>query len=776
MRFQNGQWLQKEGVKYFSGKHIWETKIEKSVVAGEEIEELVFLTPSTRINHNGDTLGGVVLEIRVSIPAEEVIRLRAIHYRGEINHGPNFELKLNNRKNIDYDETEAEFSVSSGNLTFKINKNDASISFCRDGEILATSKGDDLAYVKTDWQGDYYNDHKPGTNFFRSQFGIDIDETFYGFGEKFTPFVKNGQTVEIWNEDGGTSTDQSYKSIPFYLSSKGYGLLVNNSDKVEFEIATENVSKIALSVPGEELDYFFFNGPDLKDIVKRYTDMTGKPALPPQWSFGLWLSTSFTTKYDEETVMHFIDGMIEREIPLSVFHFDTSWMKEFHWTSFVWDKNKFPEPEKMIKKIHDKNIKTCVWINPYVGQASEIFDEGVKNGYFLKRENGDVWQWDMWQPGMAIVDFTNPEAVEWYKSGLRKLLDMGIDSFKTDFGERIPTDVVYHNGANPKKMHNYYTYLFNKTVFELLEEVKGKNEAVLFARSATVGGQQFPVHWGGDCWSNYPSMAESLRGGLSLTASGFGFWSHDIGGFEDKSTADVYKRWAAFGLLSTHSRLHGSTSYRVPWNYDDEAVDVVRYFTKLKMKLMPYIYSQAVKTHNTGVPMTRAMIFDYLDDKNVRYLDKQYLFGDSIIVAPVFNEEGISSVYLPAGKWTHFITGEELDIEDGKWINTKEDYFSLPIWVKENSIIPIRKTENDEVNKDFTSEFADDLAFELFNINTNQKVEVYDNNELLSVLNLELSEDGTEAKVSFEGKAAPVYIKDKIYNENAEEKEFTIKL
>jgi alpha-D-xyloside xylohydrolase len=212
----------------------------------------------------------------------------------------------------------------------------------------------------------------------------------------------------------------------------------------------------------------------------------------------------------------------------------------------------------------------------------------------------------MWQPGMAIVDFTNPKACDWFASKLELLLDMGVDCFKTDFGERIPTDVVYYDGSDPVKMHNYYTYLYNKVVFELLERKRGKGEAVLFARSATVGGQKFPVHWGGDCWSDYESMAESLRGGLSLTMSGFGFWSHDIGGFESTSTPDVYKRWCAFGLLSTHSRLHGSSSYRVPWAYDEEAVQVVKFFTRLKASLMPYLFRNAIETSKLGVPSMRS--------------------------------------------------------------------------------------------------------------------------------------------------------------------------
>jgi alpha-D-xyloside xylohydrolase len=413
--------------------------------------------------------------------------------------------------------------------------------------------------------------------YLHEQLSLGVGETVYGLGERFTPFVKNGQVVDIWNEDGGTSSEQAYKNIPFYLTNRGYGVLVNHSERVSFEVASEKVERVQFSVPGESLDYFLIYGPTPKEVLTRYTALTGRPALPPAWSFGLWLSTSFTTNYDEATVTNFVQGMADRDLPLHVFHFDCFWMKEFHWTNFEWDERVFPDPAGMLQRLKARGLRICVWINPYIAQRSALFAEGMANGYLVKRPNGDIWQWDRWQAGMGLVDFTNPAACRWFADKLRGLIDMGVDCFKTDFGERIPTEVVYHDGSDPVKMHNYYPYLYNKAVFETLEEALGKGQAVVFARSATVGGQQFPVHWGGDCTATFESMAESLRGGLSLCLSGFGFWSHDIGGFEQTAAAAVYKRWCAFGLLSSHSRLHGSSSYRVPWLFDEEAVDVLRF-------------------------------------------------------------------------------------------------------------------------------------------------------------------------------------------------------
>lgn len=678
MRFSNGCWLQKEGCSCFAPQEVYFSKVEDTKVT--------LCVPTYHVFNRGCTLGDINLTMEITSPEEEILRVRTYHHKGAIINTPSFEIEKEDVCKLNVNENDEEISITSGTLSMIITKKQFSIKYMRNGKVITTSTGRDLALMKTDWKGLAYDKGDETETYIRQMLSLSVDEKVYGMGERFTPFIKNGQTVDIWNEDGGTSTYQSYKNIPFYITNKGYGVFVNHPEKVSFEVATEMVTRTQFSVEGSYLDYFFINGPTMKDVLVRYTDLTGKPSLPAPWTFGLWLSTSFTTNYDEETVMSFVDGMLDRGIPLRTFHFDCFWMKEFHWTDFLWDDRVFPDPEGMLKRIKAKGLNICVWINPYIGQESAIFDEGMEKGYFIKRTNGHVWQWDMWQPGMAIVDFTNPEACEWYKGKLAKLVDMGVDCFKTDFGERIPTeDVAYYDGSDPVKMHNYYTYLYNKCVYDLLEEKRGKGQAVLFARSATAGGQKFPVHWGGDCWSDYESMEESLRGGLSLLMSGFGYWAHDIGGFESTSTADVYKRWVQFGLLSSHSRLHGSSSYRVPWAYDDEAVDVVREFTRLKAKLMPYLYTTAVETSKRGIPTMRAMVMEYPDDITCQYVDKQYMLGDNLLVAPIFNEEGIGKFYLPKGTWTDFFTGET--VEGEKWIEKAYDYHTLPLMVKENSIV-----------------------------------------------------------------------------------------
>jgi alpha-D-xyloside xylohydrolase len=676
MKFSDGYWQTREGIRVQNPVHIRDVQIDENT--------LNVYVACRRIERKGDTLNGTLLTIRFHSPRPDVIGIQLVHHEGRQNVGPEFPLLPSEGHTTHITNDEEQATLTSGGLSVVVRKKGAwKVDFFYDGKRITGSGPKGLAYITTDKK----------ESFVREQLDLGVGEYVYGLGERFTPFVKNGQVVDIWNEDGGTSSEQAYKNIPFYMSNRGYGVFVNHPERVSFEVASEVVSKVQFSVAGEDLNYYIIGGTTPKDVLSNFTDLTGKPALPPAWSFGLWLTTSFTTSYDEATVNSFIDGMSERELPLHVFHFDCFWMKEYQWCDFEWDKDVFPDPEGMLQRLKEKGLKICVWINPYIAQKSPLFAEGAKHGYLVRTAEGHVWQWDMWQAGMGLVDFTNPAAVEWFQGKLRRLLDMGVDCFKTDFGERIPTNVVYFDGSDPYKMHNFYTYLYNKAVFDLLVEARGENEAALFARSATAACQMFPVHWGGDCSANYDSMAESLRGGLSLSLSGFGFWSHDISGFESTATPDLYKRWVAFGLLSSHSRLHGGQSYRVPWLFDEEAVDVLRFFTNWKCRLMPYLFAAANDAHTLGIPMMRPMMLEFPDDPACDHLDRQYMLGDSLLVAPIFNDEADVRYYVPEGSWTHFFSGET--VEGGRWHKENHDYFSLPLLAKPNSIITIGN--NDQI-------------------------------------------------------------------------------
>ncbi|KQX86359.1 alpha-xylosidase [Streptomyces clavifer] len=692
MKFTDGFWQLRSGVHASYATEVRDVRLDEGRLAAYAAVK--------RVERRGDTLNAPLITVEAHAPAEGVIAVRLTHHAGKRPKGPDFELPGASARSAATVRTEgATAELTSGPLTLRLPTEGVfGLEFLDgDGRILTSAgrKGSAFATVAD------------GSHHMFAQLALGVGETVHGLGERFTPYVKNGQTVDMWQADGGTSSEQAYKNIPFYLSSRGYGVFVNHPGKVSFEVGSEAVGQVQFSVEDQTLEYFVVAGPTPKDVLARYASLTGLPALPPAWSFGLWLTTSFTTSYDEATVTSFVDGMAERGIPLSVFHFDCFWMREYQWCDFEWDPAVFPDPEGMLARLKAKGLRICVWINPYIGQKSALYAEGVEKGYFVRTPDGDIWQWDKWQAGMALVDFTDPEATAWFQGKLKGLLDQGVDGFKTDFGERIPTDVVWHDGSDAERMHNYYTHLYNKAVFEVLEEERGQGEAVLFARSATAGGQQYPVHWGGDCWSSFEAMAESLRGGLSLSLSGFGFWSHDIGGFEGTPDPAVFKRWLAFGLLSSHSRLHGSSSYRVPWEFGDEAVDVARQFTRLKHRLMPYLYGVAVEAHRTGVPMMRPLLLEFPEDPTARAADREYLLGPDVLVAPVFTEDGQVEYYVPEGTWTHLLTGDT--VTGPTWRRETHGFDSLPLLVRQGAVLALGA---DESRPD--GEWLDDLELRVF--------------------------------------------------------------
>lgn len=662
MKFNHGHWRLLPGTEAIYPVSIVDVRTEP---------DALIVTGYDRVIHSrGSYLEGTIITARFTSPLPDVIRVQITHFKGRQERLPTFDLDYTQSNPlVSTGQYEHQAWLKTGTLSVSIElQKEWRILFCRDGKYLTESTPRGLGLFI-----------RQGETYLREQLSLQPGEMVYGLGEHFGPFVKNGQAIDSWNEDGGTDSELSYKNVPFYLTNRGYGVLVNHPERVSFEVGSHLVSGVQFSVAEHRLDYYVFGGPTMKDVLNQYTTLSGRPALPPEWSFGLWLSTSFTTNYNEQDILANIDHMEALSIPIRVFHFDCFWMKPLTWCSFLWDRDNFPDPAGMLSRIKAKGIKVCVWINPYIAEASPLFAEGAAHGYLLHTLDGDVYQIDQWQPGLGLVDFTNPEARTWYASKLKTLIDMGVDAFKTDFGERIPTDVRYHDRSDPERMHNYYTYLYNQTVFDLLTDVKGDGEAVLFARSATCGSQKFPVHWGGDNSSTYPSMAETLRGGLSLGLSGFGFWSHDISGFTGTATADLYKRWVAFGLLSSHSRLHGNDSVRMPWLFDDESVEVLRFFNTLKTHLMPYLLNTAQEAHECGLPMMRAMILEFPDDPTCRYIDMQYMLGPALLVAPIFDESGEVSYYLPEGEWRNLFTGTTT--HGPGWYKEKHNYFSLPLWV-----------------------------------------------------------------------------------------------
>ena len=455
MRFTDGLWMHRSGLSIHNTHQMWEYRIEQ-----DRIKAFVLCHC---VEEADDYTAGTALEYTFSCPAPDMIAVDVVHFRGTTVKEPAFTLHYAKAEPQITDTAES-LVMENGRMRLVIRKSKQfAYDFYFDGRHLTGSENGSTAYIAdADYEADKVDDvnhrtpKKPymHTVYLRERLQLGIGEAIYGLGERFTPLIRNGQVLDIWNRDGGSNCDQGYKCVPFYLSNLGYGVLVNTPDYVRFDVGMESVRHVQFSVEDEKLSYIVVGGEDAKDVLSRYTALIGRSPVPPVWTFGLWLSTSWIPDSTEKTALAAIDKMHEYGIPLSVYHFDARWMDDFHDCNFIWS-DRFGDARHMIDEIHKRGIKVCVWINPYVSQISRLFAEGMEGGYFIKNKNGDVWQTDMWMCGTAYVDFTNPAAAKWYTSRLGEILDMGVDCIKTDFGERLPTDIVYSDGSNPRQMHNY---------------------------------------------------------------------------------------------------------------------------------------------------------------------------------------------------------------------------------------------------------------------------------------------------------------------------------
>lgn len=512
---------------------------------------------------------------------------------------------------------------------------------------------------------------------------LHMDEHIYGLGEHYTEFDKRGQSIRMRNFDTlGCRNASAYKNIPFYISTYGYGMFVNDYGIYDFEVGSRSGASISIRVPASQLEYYLIPGADLKEILSVYMNLTGPAALPPEWSFGLWYSTGFkgnSRKNVEADAVKFK----EYDIPVGVMHFDCYWLREDMWCDFVWDDAQYPERVDMLAKLHEQGFQVCLWINPYVTEVTEMFQEGSEKGYLVKNKEGQVYTADLWHsllPYCGVVDFTNPEAAAWYQQKIAALLEEGVDVLKTDFAEDIPEDAVFYNGKTGKEMRNIYSRLYNDAVFSVTCEKKGKENGLVWARSGCAGMQKYPVCWSGDPYSSYEGMAGTLRGGLSLAMSGVPFWSHDMGGFYGNVSEEIFVRWSQFGLFSSHSRLHGTTT-RQPWAYGEHILKIMKKFIDLRYALMPYITATARNCVEQGISFIRPLVLEHPDDPTVYPIYDQYYFGDRMLVCPVFGGDGaLRRLYLPEGTWTDYLTGE---IYEGmRWYERSCPLDYLPVFYK----------------------------------------------------------------------------------------------
>jgi alpha-D-xyloside xylohydrolase len=514
---------------------------------------------------------------------------------------------------------------------------------------------------------------------FNAAFTLSPGEKIFGCGESFTSFDKRGQKMVLWTDDAnGIQNQQMYKPIPFFMSNRGYGMFLHTSTPITLDFGNSFSGVNSMMVGDDELDLFVFIGTP-KEMLDEYTKLTGKSPLPPLWSFGLWMSRC--TYNNEKQVRNIASQLRADNIPCDVLHLDTGWFETDWECDYEFSKTRFTDPQKMLSDLKDEGFRVSCWQLPYFVPKNKLFPELVEKNLVVRDGKGNLPYED------AVLDFSNPKTVDWYQDKLAGLLKMGVSAIKVDFGEAAPTDGLYADGRTGFYEHNLYPLRYNQAVADITKKVTGDN--IIWARSAWAGSQRYPIHWGGDAESTDDGMSAELRGGLSFGLSGFSFWSHDVGGFTANSVEtmdkDLFARWLAFGMLSSHSRCHGEAP-KEPWNYGDAFMDEFRTIDEMKYRLMPYVYAQAKDCSEHGLPMVRALFVEFPDDPGSWRVDDEYLFGSTILVAPLMHEnETGRNVYLPPGTWIDYQTGKDYS---GGWQKIEAGKIPEIILVRDGTIIP----------------------------------------------------------------------------------------
>ena len=508
-------------------------------------------------------------------------------------------------------------------------------------------------------------------------FSLSANEKIFGCGESFTKLDKRGQIVNLFVTDPqGPETPAMYKPIPFFMSSRGYGMFMHTSAPVTCDFGTSYVGANKLFMGDETLDLFVFIGRP-KDVLNEYTEITGKAAMPPLWSFGTWMSR--ITYFEQKEGYEVAQKLRENKIPSDVIHFDTGWFETDWQCDYKFSPSRFSNPQKMIDDLKKQGFHISLWQLPYFTPKNKFFSEIIDKNLNVKNAKGEMPYED------AVLDFSSPETVKWYQDKLAGLLKMGVGAIKVDFGEAAPLEGIYASGRGGWYEHNLYPLRYNKAVADVTKTTN--NENIIWARSAWAGSQRYPLHWGGDAANKNVAMESELRGGLSFGLSGFSFWSHDIGGFVQSSPEDLYRRWLPFGFLTSHSRAHGAPP-KEPWLYNENFVKAFRQSAEMKYKLMPYVYAQAKHCTETGLPMVRALFVEFPDDPGAWNVEDAYLFGSDIYVAPLMENGKSRHVYLPGDKWIDYQTGKTYN---RGWNEIQAGEIPCIILVREGAVIPFAK-------------------------------------------------------------------------------------
>lgn len=533
-----------------------------------------------------------------------------------------------------------------------------------------------------------------------NSFDLTHDESIYGLGEHFGRMNKVGETLRLWiNEGVGNSTGRVYKTTPFYVSTRGYGVFYNHTHPITFWVGSKEKSKIQVAVEEKQLDYYLFVG-SIKEILGNYTNLTGRSPMPPKFSFGTWISRM--SYLSQQQILDVAKTLRQKKFPADVIHMDVSWFTGDWRCDWQFDKTRFPDHEAMCRELHDDGFKFSLWQDPYVLKGTAPWKEASEKKLLAKTKVPFAFTG---QFEAAPIDFTKPEAAEWYKNRLiRPLLEAGVDVIKTDFGEGIQPSMELAGGSG-HALHNVYPLLYNKAAYEITKEVHGEDNAMVWGRSAYAGSQRYPVQWSGDNAATYGSMQGSLRGGLGYGLSGFTFWSQDTGGFVGEPTDELTIRWTQLSIFQSHLRYHGCYPFREPWQYAEKTQNILREYLNYRYQLIPYLYSESIDSAASGLPVLRPLVLDYQDDRTVHAIDDQFMSGRSILVAPVMREDNNRTFYLPDGLWYDFFSKE--CVGGKQWMTRDCPIERIPIWLKGGSVIPFGPVVQS------TRELTDETALEL---------------------------------------------------------------
>ena len=720
MKFTDGLWAVKEGYTIEYPKEISDISHSESGIT--------LFAPYRDQENSRSSIGCGLLTVQISAVGANAFSVKITNHKGRRPVKAVLEL---NRSIVkpQSSETETEYIYTSSLLEVHLSKDGSwGISFYYSGRYLTSTGLGGMAHVIAE----------DGSTYIREQLSLSEGECIYGLGEMPGPIARNGGSFETWNEDAGINSGRAAKTAPFFVSSRGYGVLVNSTGRVSYEIANDCTTdttpegitaRTQFSLSGESMEYIFIGGASVKHVMDIYSELIGRCALPPAWSFGSWIGTPVNEEYDEETILDLLEKIKAMNMPLSVIHFGPFWMKGFEWTSLLWDEKRFPHPQQMIKEIHESGIRVCLSISPYISQKSPLFQEGYDGNYFVNLGNGDMWQRDDYQAGAGLVDFTNLVARAWYQKFLDDLIRMGVDTFQLDFGAGAPVadpffgldaakeGITYKNELDPESMHNVYSFLYGEAVFEFLERKSDHAGACILSHSGFVGSQKFPFMALDNQDASYEGLQSALRSGLSLSMSGFPYWGVNIAGITDSCTPDLYMRAHQASMFLPQAMLSGDTTFRVPWQYGTEAIQETLLFSKFKLGLMPYIFACAVESSTLGIPMTRPMILEFPDDPNTAPLDQQYMFGPSLLIAPITSEDGIVRYYVPTGTWTNLLTRER--IEGPIWKNEQHGYQTMPILARPGTILVAGSSDEKPVYN-----YLENVTITLFELPEDKEISV----------------------------------------------------